>query len=225
MPTAGSIMDLSAALLNDQSKDVFTYVVQTPYLNLALKELQEELQQNNIPITNETSSTIIFPAGTLLLGYATTPALPADLVAVQAVYERLNGTTDDFNLLTQVEFLPPETEQIETLNYWCWQEQNVEFLGATTIRDLRIDYTQTIFPTVTSSNTNLAMVECDRFLAFKTASLAALYIGENPTRAGLLNNDAMLALDILINIMLKGKQAIATRRRPFMARYKVQGAW
>ena len=46
--TAAQVMDASASMLNDTAKTSYTYVAQIPYLNMALRELQEFFELNNV---------------------------------------------------------------------------------------------------------------------------------------------------------------------------------
>lgn len=217
-------MDRAAAFLNDSAKVDYTYAAQLPYLQVAMDEFQEYCEQNNIPTTNEESTAIILPINTLSIGFATTPALPSDLVEIQQIWERLSGSQEDYIPLTRVEFLPHylENEQINELIYWAWEQQAAVFLGALTARDLKFDYVSSIFPTTVTSGTTLTTLNCKSFLAFRTAALCAEFIGENKTRADSLNQDAVLALDRSLGISSKGRQAIAYRHRPFRAAYRAK---
>jgi hypothetical protein len=62
-------------------------------------------------------------------------------------------------------------------------------------------------------------------LAFKTASLCARFIGENPTRADSLQIEANTAYEYFLAILIKENQVNSSRRRPFMASYKIRGSW
>src|SRR5436853_974776 len=104
--TAADILDRSAVLLNDSPRSLYTYAAQLPYLNIAIDELQEILEENNVPITNEVSSTLVIPIGTTVISFTSSPALPSDLIEIQALYERLNGTTNSFIKMERREFLP-----------------------------------------------------------------------------------------------------------------------
>jgi hypothetical protein len=224
MPTAGEVMDRSAALLNDQAKTVFTYPVQFAYLNAALNELQEILELNNVPVTNSVSAVIPIPVGVTGIGGVSQPSLPVGLIDIQALRERQTSTNDRFIDMTRVEFLPdiPITSQ---LIYWTWQEQLVKFLGATTNLDVQIEYIKSLYTTITSAATNIPTINSFSFLAYRTAALCAEFIGENKTRSDDLNVMAQLAMDRVLGISSKGRQSIFTRRRPFMAAYKRRGVW
>jgi hypothetical protein len=223
---ASDVMDSSASLLNDTAKRQFTYAVQIPYLNMALDELREVLQLNNAPLTNKVDESIVVVAGVLNVGGGgSSPLLPTDLVEIQDIYERQNGLTEDWQPMTRRDFLPSFVQQIESLTFWTWQGQQINFIGATTDRQLRINYISDGVPVVHAQTTQIAVINAKTFLFYRTAALIAQFIGENKERSDDLNGFAMLAIDRLTGINAKGRQAIFTRRRPFQAAHKVRSAW
>lgn len=230
MPTAittGNVMDRSASLLNDTAKSIFTYTAQLPYLNAAKDELQETLEENNVPYTNEKSSILVVTTAMTDIGGSTGPALPSDLIEIQGAYERLSGSSEDFQIMSRVDFLPPFTQLTESLIYWAWQVQVIQFLGATTNRDVRLDYIGQIIPTFSSTtgSDSIGLFNAFSFLAYRNAALCAQFIGENPERAAALNVNAQMSLDRFLAINTKGRQASPVRRRPFMAAAKVRAGF
>src|SRR4051812_41365291 len=96
---AVEVMDRSAALMNDPARTDYTYAVQLPYLNMAIDELIEALEEGNSSPTNQTSATIVVPVGINKLSpeeSATPPYYPNDLVEIQEVLERASGSNDLF---------------------------------------------------------------------------------------------------------------------------------
>ncbi len=90
--TAGSVMDAASSLLNDTAKQTYTYAVQLPYLNMALQDLRKLLELNNSPVTDQVSAILIVPTSITTIGFATSPALPSDLVDIQELWESPTGT-------------------------------------------------------------------------------------------------------------------------------------
>jgi|SRR5215471_2606241 len=226
---ASEVMDMSASLLNDTARSVFTYDAQMPYLNMALNELQEHFQLNNVSVTNQTTSNpITIPIGTKIVnsydgvGKGLAPNYPNDLVEIRGIYERLSGTTNPFIPLTKRDFLPHSIDDLptESLMYWIWENQQIKFIGATTAREIKLDYIKTLFPKIVDEAQMLGIINAKTFLGYRTASLCAQFIGENKTRADSLNIDATLGIDRAVGISSKGRQNIVTRRKPFMAAYK-----
>ena len=227
MPTPAACIDMAASLMNDTAQTVYTDVACLPYLNMALQELQEHFELNNIPVTNETTPAVLnVVAGVSVIGAATTPALPTDLIEIQQLWESPEGL-NQWLPMQKVEFLPHylENTTVSQFQYWAWMEQEIKLIAANIDIDLKIDYIKSLFTTVLigAINTNLPIMNSLSYLGYKTAALCSQFIGENPTRAAELNALTITALDRTLGISTKGRQAINTRRRPFMAAYKTRG--
>lgn len=226
--TAGEVMDKSASLMNDTAKTVYTHTAQLPYLQMALDELQETMELNNIPITDQVSAAVTVSIGTTSInpvdgiGNGAAPNYPTDLVEIQQLWERLSGSTDPYLPMTKVEYIPHDVDTLplESLNIWAFNNQRIVFPAASTARQVRIDYIKKVFPDLINTATTIGMINSRSFLQYRTAALCSQFIGENPTRAEELNNFAQMALDRVIGIGVKGRQSISVRRRPFMASYK-----
>lgn len=222
--TAGTVMNASAALLNDVARTNFTYAYQVPYLNVALQELQEYFELNNIPATNISSAAIPVNAGISVLNYNVIPGLPDDMIEPQQLWERERGI-DPYVPMTPVEFLPHNLEgvSLNQLVYWTWQNQEIRFLPSNQNNDVKLDYIQNLFVPVVDENSLINLVNAATFLEYRTAALCAEFIGENKTRADDLNTFAGLAIDRTTGIGTKGKQGMVTRRRPFRSNWKRRG--
>ncbi len=224
--TAGDVMDASAALLNDQQKQIFTYTVQLPYLKIVLAELRELFELNNIPFTNESSTVLTIAAATsnVTISFSTTPALPSDLIDIQRMWERESGV-DPFVTMERKEFLPHYLEGTERnyFSYFEWSGQSIKLLPANRTNDLKIDYIGDTFAAIVDQNSTIAAINTGSFLNYRLAAHCALFIGEDKPRSDDLNSSAALALDRVLGIGNKGKQAIVTRHRPFRASFKSHG--
>lgn len=223
--TGANIMDDAAVYLNDPSRTVFTYAKQLPMLNTAVRELNMALEQNNVSITNRVSTAITVDAGVVTIDFSTTPALPNDFVELRELWERLDGSDDDYVPMSRREFLPGFTEQTSSLVYFAWLNQQLKFIGATTDRQLRLDYIALSLAELDDETDDVRLINGRLFLAFRTAALCAEFIGENPTRAASLNGNAAFSLDRCVSINVKGKQSYGARRRPFRSAYKSLTGW
>jgi hypothetical protein len=207
--TAAEVMDLSASLMNDSARTVYTYAAQMPYLNMALAELEEHFQLNNIPVTDETSVTITIPAGSTEInafdgvGSGLGPTYPQDLVEIQSIHEMVAGTNNPSGSLN-----------------WIWEGQKIKVSESTLVREIRLDYIKAIFPKVTNHAAVIGVINAKTFLFFRTAALCSEFIGENETRAAKCNSFAELAIDRVTGIGTKAKQSRTTRRKPLRASYK-----
>lgn len=224
--TVANVLDASAALNNDAAKTQYTYAAQIPYLNIALSELQEYFQQNEMPVTQETSAVIALAAGDTEVGFATSPALPSDLVEINQLWERQHGI-DPWISMTKRDYLPHNLEGVETnlFVYWSWNNQTIEVLPSNQANDLKLDYIKALFPTYTVADTPLAIgvVNAQSFLNYRTASLCARFVGEDKPRSDELNVFAGLAIDRVVSIGTKGRQSMTVRRRPFRSSLKSRG--
>jgi hypothetical protein len=230
MPTPADIIDAVASLQNDTAQSVYTDAACMPYLNIALRELQEIYELNNVPVTNHTSGAFTIPAGTPAIAIAgTTPTYPTDLIEIQQLWESDEGQ-NQWTPMERKEFLPHYLEGGAAINQfivWAWIDNEIRLIPATVTLDIKIDYIKSIFPTVTATNMNIELGlkfnNIISYLSFKTAALCSMFIGENETRAAALDNEASNAVTRALGIATKGRQAIASRRRPFRAAYKMRG--
>ena len=225
MATPAQIITDVSALMNDTAQSQYNNATVLPYLNMALKELQEIFEESNIPVTNNTYAPLDVLAGVTSISFTTTPALPSDLIEIQSLNERELGSDDSFIQMNKWEFLPRRTTLTNRLTDWSWQTNMIKFIGALSANEVLIDYIKSIFtiPLVISAvNTDLGIKNVDMYLGFRTASFCAQFIAENDTRAQALLSDAGMALDRELGIPIKGAQAIFTRRRPFRSSYKMR---
>jgi len=218
-----SIFDGSRALLNDQQNAVFTNAVQLEYFKIAYEEIRQDCEDHNIPITNKTTTAIYIPQGTKDIGGPTGPALPNDLVEVLECWEVPANTNNNYMLMRRLNFLPKTVILTSYLEVYTWAEQYVHFLGANTDVNVKLDYVATGMPDITDENSIIKLINAINFLKYKTAALCAMFIGENETRAEVLQQSALAAKDVLLSILVKNSQGIQTRMRPFMAAYKLRG--
>lgn len=229
MPTpdilASTIMDLSAALLNDAAKSDYTYAAQLPYLRIALKELKEFLALNDFAVTVEKSVVITVPQGVSSVGFNTVPALPADLIEIQRVWESDQSNDTGWIPIGKSSVVSNHLSGVSVgqLGVWAWNDNAINFPVATGIVYLKIDYIKDLFTAYVDENTNIGVINGDLFLIYRNAALCANFIGENKERSDELNGFAVLSRDNIIGIENKGKQFISTRRRPFRSGYKSGG--
>lgn len=226
--TAASVMDRAAALNNDPALTIYPYPKQLPFLNQSLQELQEFFELNNVPVTDTfTSDPITVPIGVDHIAFPPdmpvtgVPYLPADMVEPKVVWQR-QANVNPYIRMTRVDYLPRYWEG-EIINYWLeftWQDNEIRFFAANQINQVKLDYIRNLFPTVTDSDTEIGIVNGQSFLQYRTGGLIAAFLGENPARAQELDQYASLAMDRVVGIGTKGRQAIQTRRRPFRSGYK-----
>jgi hypothetical protein len=223
---ASTVLAKAATLLNDTARTVYSYTAVLPYLQLALQELQEYYELNNIPATQLVSSAINIPAGTvqIIFNGVGVPTLPNDLIEPQQLWERAEGI-DPYIPMARRDYLPHYLEGVLTGNFgiYVWENNAIKFLPANRDNDIKIDYIKDMFTALVDENSLINCVNAATFLEYRSAALCAEFIERNTISANSLNSYAVLALDRATGIGVKGKQTIHTRRRPFRASYKRHG--
>lgn len=223
---ASTVLAKAATLLNDTARTVYTYTATLPYLQIALQELQEHFQLNNIPSTQLTSAVINIPAGTTQIIYngIGVPTLPTNMVEPAQLWERPENI-DPFIPMIRRDYIPHQLEGVlvTTFGFYVWENQTIKFLAASQDNDIKIDYIKEIFSPLVDENSAIDIINAATFLEYRTAALCAEFIERNQGNANALNAYAILALDRVTGIGVKGKQTIMTRRRPFRASYKKRG--
>lgn len=216
-------LSLSAALNNDQDRAVYTDVAQLPYLNIALMELEEIFELNDIPITGDKSGVILVPDGMTEIGFSTNPALPQNLIEVQELWES-EPNLGRWLPVGRRDSLSPFTDSTTFFRVWKWNGDAIELPAASADIDLKIKYLGSIFSTITigTLNKEIEVKNAASFIQYRTAALCAQFIGEDKTRADDLNSGAGGALERSMGISVKSKQGMFYRRRPFRASYKAR---
>lgn len=220
---AQEVFETARFLLNDTEGAVFNDTVLLPAIKLAMNDLRLECEDNNIPYTNMTSAGITVPAGTTNIGGNGGPALPSDLVEIIEMYERIAGTSNDFMRMDRRIFLPKTDYETNYLEVYTWQKQIVHLIGAVNDIEVKIDYVGDTLSQIVDANSQILIYNSISFLQFRTAALAAEFIGENASRADSLNIQAARCIETMENIGIKNQQNAPIRRRPFMSRYKQRG--
>ena len=239
--TAGELMDRSAVLMNDPSKTDYNYAVLLPFLKLAMDELSDSLMdsQSSPSLRTTFKSTIFLPVGKVAIypyKYAVMPIpedeaiYPADLVEIQEVGERRLGSTSPFIPMRRVEFME-EFPVADNFGIWSFQDQIIWFNrnGASSAREIQLKYVRDYIGIFDTDNISeivvVAPINSRTFLTYKTAALAAQFVGENTERAAILEAKATEALDKMESTRTKGRQQIMTRHRPFRAAWKMRGGF
>jgi hypothetical protein len=213
--TVASILPRAAAKLNDSEQTLFTNDALMPYAQDAADELQMQLELYGILVLEKRTAPIIVPAGTKSLAFPPTgpPLLPADMLEPQRLSERLSGSQDQYTPMT-MRMWEPNILPTENLRYWVYREEDIKFVGALSARDVQLDYIKRLI-VVTDQSSIISVNNSQLFMICKIASIAALDIGENPTRGADLQKEAGGFLSDLIRIGVKTKQRTRTRRRPW----------
>lgn len=206
--TAAAPIALAQSLLHDASGINYTTAKLLPLLAKAYRELQVKMTKAGISVTREASGTQTVTAGTVLLSDGA--GLPNNFLYPIELKER-GSTSENWSPVTESNWEPDFAQGI-SLRYYAFREEQIHFVGATTDRLLYMRYWKSLTP-ITADTTPLEIADCDVYLASRLAAIAALVIGENPTRADALNNDAAILWEDLKGIRTKGRQSLPVRRR------------
>jgi hypothetical protein len=218
MPTVASdVMDLAAeAFLNDPSRAIYTNTVLLPHLQAAGLMLQSKLLEagvSTLDISTITSSHITLAVGETQIGEAGDADLPADFIVPINLGERLDGSTEQFSPIRQVEQLP-EREASAVMGVYVWQNEQLQFLGATTAREIKLEYQKGITE-FTGANDTVYQIGSKLYLAAETAAQAALVIGRNKERADALEYIAQRELSSYVRTRTKEAQGYPAQRLPY----------
>lgn len=225
---ASEVMDLSAAALNDVDRTTYDYDTQIPYLKMALQELQEIFELNALPVTENSSAAIPISAGVTTLEFDTpgSSRLPDNLIDPQQLWER-SVDSYPWSPMARREYIPHAIEGIGIgmLTYWIWQGNKIKLLPSNNANELKIDYIGSLFPKYVREDTIIPVQNGIGYLAYKTAELISDMVEHNTARAQSNGGRALMSLDRIQGITIKGKQTIVARRRPFRSAYKRTGTW
>jgi len=221
--TAGQITQLIRSLLNDAAGNLFTDAVLIPYVNSAYRKLQRALAAAGqetflvddvllvVPAVAE-----VDPSAQLMINDATAPPnqLPTDLLVPLDLWERANGSSDDFVEMVDLSLRGglPSMEQGLTLQYWEWRQDGLCFCGATQDTQIRLRY-QKSYPDLTDGTSVVLVRNAQEAIAYTGAAMAALARGS--PFAERWDGVAEDALEDLITTSVRRDQRGARRRRPY----------
>ncbi len=212
--TVAAVAASAAALLNDQAQSLFTTQLLLPYINHAYHDLLFAIDMVQVPIGKEmTNVALVVPAGNTVL---TVP--PADMIQPIKLEERSAGSSENFIPMHE---MPWETNitPIDRMQFWAWRQDVIHFPGATTNREIRIYYWKDLDTTLDADD-NILISRSDDFLAHKAAEYAAKYVMQDEDRAEQLKSDAKETLEAFIKSLVRKRQALPARRRPYGDRWR-----
>jgi hypothetical protein len=207
---ASDVMVEAAALCGDRAQTLYTNAKLLPLLNRSQRELSQQLANLGINLVEKEWVSGIVAAHTYEL-----TGLPADFGSPIDLWERdsLSTNDEDWIPMTEKEWDPSDSQGV-TLGVWKFQEGKIKLRGATTARTVRLHYAANL-ASLPADTAAIPIVNSEHFLAAKTASYAARFIGKNVTLGAQLNGDAQEALDLLLGIRTKEDQNVVLRMLPY----------
>src|SRR6266849_3684490 len=224
--TAGQITALVRSLLNDAAGNLFTDAVLLPYVNSAYRKVQRALA--NIESGSFLTDNVLLVVSAVAqadasaqvsITDATAPPnqFPTDLLVPMKLWERANGSSDDFIEMTDLtghDGLPSEP-QTQMLRYWEWRADGLYFLGATRDTQIRLRY-QKSYPDLTDATSPVLVRHAQEAIAYAAAAMAGAARGA--PQAERWDGAAADAIEDLIVRATQREQQTARRRRPFSSR-------
>lgn len=224
--TAGQVTSLVRSLLNDAAGNLFTDAVLIPYTNSAYRKVQRALA--NVGSGSFLSDDVLLavpavagvdPSLQVSITDATAPPnqLPSDLLVPLKLWERPNGSSDDFvemSDLTGHGGLPSQPQGMN-LQYWEWRADGIYFLGATQDTQIRLRY-EKAYPALVDGTSAVLIRDAIEPIAFFTAALAAGARGA--PEAWRWDDAGSDALEDLVVRALHREQHSSRRRRPYSRR-------
>lgn len=176
-----------------------------PFLNSSIRELYRELRnvgqptliKDNViitalPVVNSPINGVGGPDPAVQTYLSTTgyfdgvqlwPAflLPGDVLYLEKIWERQTGTNDNFQEMDQPQEGLAGVAQGPCFKEWEWRNDNANFHGATTERDVRLRYycalPQFFSQTLDFETTYVPIMDCTDAVAYKTAVKYARMLG------------------------------------------------
>ena len=224
--SAGQITSLVRSLLNDAQGNLFTDTVLLPYLNSVYRKVQRAIGnaggggfiQDDVLLV-VTAVAEQDPSLQVSIADATAPPnqLPTDLLLPLKIWERGNGSSDDFVEMVDLTLHGglPSREQDINLGVWEWRADGLWFLGATQDTQIRLRYFKA-YPDFTDSTSPVLVRNAQEALAYATAALAGWARGS--PLAEKWDEAATDAIEDLVLAAVKREQQTARRRRPYSSR-------
>jgi len=224
--TAGQITALVRSLLNDAAGNLFTDSVLLPYVNSAYRKVQRALA--NIESGSFLTDNVLLVVAAVAqadasaqvsITDATAPPnqLPTDLLVPMKLWERANGSSDDFIEMTDLtghDGLPSEP-QTQMLRYWEWRADGLYFLGATRDTQIRLRY-QKSYPDLSDATSPVLVRHAQEAIAYAAAAMAGAARGA--PQAERWDGAAADAIEDLLVRATQREQQTSRRRRPFSSR-------
>lgn len=206
---------------------LWTDAVLLPYMNAGYRKVQRALENVGQPGPIRDDVLLVVaaipgnpdPSLEVSITDSTAPPnqLPVDLLVPLKLWERPNGTSQEFMEMTDMTNKGglPSRFQEQTLNVWEWRSDGLFFLGATVDTQIRLKYRGFYADMVDGSSAILIRNSQDA-IAFAAVGYAAHARG-SPKAAewAPLADDA---IEDLISRATRQNQRSGTRRRPFSSR-------
>jgi hypothetical protein len=208
---ASDVMKEAAVLLTDPQQMYWSDIVLLPLLNKANNELALLFEREELPILLEEQS----PVTKVDPGDKIMDEIPTDMVEPIRMWERALGSQEKWAEVNQVINIDKNFTTSNRVAEWAWRRAQIFITPPTQSREVMLDYFRTIMP-LDFAGSLVEVPKAKTWLAARTAQLACLHVGNNPTRYNELDPEVAKAEDVLLRTMGKRVQgAYGVRRRPY----------
>jgi len=184
-------------------------------INTIYESLQQQLIEHGCPIFKTTFAPIIIIMGQITLTYGTgISILPDNFASPLKIWERSVGESiSKLAPMSEKDDLPL-VDQDNTLKFWSWNEEAINFVGATVNREIVINGYK-FLPLLEESADHILISFAKDYVAVATAAQCALSISHNPTLAAALDTIAKEKLEYILSRYVKKDQSLSVRRRGY----------
>lgn len=203
---------------------VFTDPVLAAYVNSAYRAVRRALSMAGMPnfVTDDqlfviTAIGAVDPSANVPFTDASSPQLPVDLLEPVGIFERLNGSSDDFTPLENLTSHGglPSVPQGATLGFWEWRTDGIYFRGATNTQQIRLRYKR-LLTDIVDGTSQILIPDAQDCIAFMAAAEAALARGSPLAKKWSAAGED--GLEKLIGAATRNQQNSIFRRKPNSAR-------
>lgn len=207
--TVPEVCTRARALLNDQEDQTFHDSVLLEYINDAFEEIQEELALRNVPAVQEISANIPVSANTnTTISRVQIP----DLFYPLSLKEFPTGSSEEPTDMSKIQW-DSDIEPSDKILYWNWREGEIKIPQVTQATSVIVKYNRLYIPL--DVDDQVQIIGAKRFLARRTAALAAGPIGGRFDLAEFLLVEAAAAKDLFLSNNVRQLQKFGVRRKPF----------
>jgi len=186
-----------------------------PPINAGWREFQRRMILKGSPIFKKTVE-IDIPAVTgTRLDSTTTPALPADFMFPYFIEEKVTGTSDEW-IETRERQVPAGVIQTLYLNSWSWQDNGINFLGATRPITIRLLYGKSL-PSFEAEDDEIPIPLAVDAIAWCVLYDVALAKGATDSYRDRCSKMADECIETLGSLHVKREQWMTQRRRAHSA--------
>lgn len=182
-----------------------------PFINTANRSLARAFRTNNVRFSRGRAIVNVIQGLTAIDRTTAPSTLPSDFLQPYELWEKNLGDPDtSYVLMKFVSGQLPDLPQGSSLLFWDWFSNQIVFIGATTVRAVRVDYMRGIVDFTVASQA-LQIDDSLDALAYIAAGEAAFTVGQSQLGASLVEKGTQM-IDGLVTAEIMTMQQIPRRR-------------